>query len=66
MRKFKFKIIFVDVSTGGYWEEIHECRAWSYHKAVKKTLWRGQIVLRGLNKDNKNIFMRVCKIKEEN
>ena len=66
MRKFKFKIYFVDVATGNYWIENDARWGWTYNQAVKKALWRGQVVLRGLNKDNKNIFMRVCKVKEEN
>lgn len=61
MRKFVFVIRFVDIANGNYWEEEHECRAWTYEKAVSKTLRRGQTVLRCLNNSNKNIYFRVCK-----
>ena len=61
MRKFSFKIIFADVKNGNWWEEEHECRAFTYERAVSKALRRGQAVLRNLDTTNKNIFMRVCK-----
>lgn len=64
MKKFKFIIQFVDVSNGSWWEEEHECRAWTYDKAVKKALWRAQVVLRGLNNSNKSIFCRVCRYRK--
>lgn len=63
MKKFSFRIIFVDVENGNWWEEIHTCRAFTYERAVSKTLHRGHAVLRNLNTTNKNIFMRVCKVR---
>ena len=60
MRKFNFKIVFVDVKNGNWWEETDSYRGWTYDQAVKKALWRGQVVLRCLDRSNQNITFSVC------
>lgn len=63
MRKFNFNIHFIDAVNGNYWVEEHSCRALTYERGVAKALRRGQTVLRCLDGSNKNIFMRVCKVR---
>lgn len=60
MKKYRFVIQYFDIKTHYWWEEDFECRAWTDNGAIQKAMHRGYVVLRGLNRTNRNIAFRPC------